>query len=73
MSINRTLFNYGTLHAGVPQGSVLEPFLFIININDIADELDCATRLFADGTSIGTSFTDISFIEFKLNDNLVKL
>ena len=49
---------YCEISAGDPQGSVLDPLLFIIYINDIADKVVSLSRLFADNTSFGYSNQD---------------
>ncbi len=61
------------IKAGVPQGSVLGPLLFLVYVNDIADKLLSTTRLFADDSSLAVSSSDINTIEYNLNHDMEEL
>ena len=64
--------NESPVLSGVPQGSVLGPVLFLIFINDIADSLTSAIRLFADDCLIYREIRSRDD-QFALQDDLNKL
>ena len=63
----------GTVHTGVPQGSVLGPILFSIYVNDMANATILQPRLFADDTNIFASGTNFDVLIENTNVELQKL
>ena len=60
MVTNGTHSNIIPISSGVPQGSVLEPFLFLAYINDLPEQVRSKVRLFADDTALYLCISNLS-------------
>ena len=61
------------VHAGVPQGSVLGPTLFLLYINDLNTAIESNIKLFADDTSMYLSLVDNLTRSRILNSDMMKI
>ena len=72
--INGEFSDWGKINAGIPQGSVLGPLLFLIFINDITYVVKhCKIRLFADDTCLFIEIEDPEVQAIQLNEDLESL
>ena len=68
--LNGRSSNWIDVKAGVPQGSIMGPLLFLIYINDLPEGLITNAKLFADDTSYFSVVRDIAASTGELNNDL---
>ena len=65
--------DWASIRAGVPQGSILGPLLFLLYINDIVHDIGSNIRLFADDTSLFIIVDDSVTSAGCINTDLVRI
>lgn len=73
VSIGDVHSGYQIIPAGVPQGSILGPYLFLMFINDIPVQTRTKLACFADDTASLTSSSDIDLVISRLQLSLIGL
>ena len=71
--LNGQVSDWSDVRAGVPQGSILGPLLFLIYINDLSEGLSSNTKLFADDTSLFSVIHDSNTSALELNSEFTKI
>ena len=71
--LNGQVSDWSDVRAGVPQGSILGPLLFLIYINDLSEGLSSNAKLFVDDTSLFSVIHDSNTSAFELNSDLEKI
>ena len=71
-TINGKESGWKPIFSGVPQGSLLGPLLFLLYINDLADDLGCNPKLFADDVSLNEHIRNTTYSTTCLSRDLNK-
>ena len=70
--LNGQSSKWSHVKAGVPQGSILGPLLFLVYISDLPEGLTTSAKLFADDTTLFSAVHDSAASSAVLNDDLLK-
>ena len=73
MVLNGQHSSWKDVTAGVPQGSILGPLLFLVYINDLSNGLKSNPKLFADDTFLFSIIHDVNSSQIDLNEDLDKI
>ena len=65
--------SWTSVKAGVPQGSILGPLLFLLYISDIVEDFNSSIRLFSDDTSLYIIVVDHIQAAEQFNLDLAKI
>ena len=71
--LNGQCLSWSFINAGVPQGTILGPLLFLIHINDLIENLQSNPKLFPDDTSLFTLINDPNATAKQLCEDLDKI
>ena len=71
--LNGHCSSWSPVLAGVPQGFILGPLLFLIYINDLPENLQSTVKLFADDTSLFSTVYEPNISASQLESDLKKI
>ena len=74
VNVDGCISSFSNINTGIPQGSVLDPLLFLIFINDLPTSLrNTLINIYADDTGIHVCGTDFKNIQKRLQEEVDKV
>ena len=73
ININNHFSNLSKISCGVLQGSILDPLLFLLYVNDMLQAVQSQLFLYADDSGLTFEHKDIHTTEYKFNESFANL
>ena len=73
ININNHLLDLSKIYCGVPQGSILGLFLFLLHVNDIPQSVHSDLFLYADDSGLTFQHKHVHTIKHQLNKDFANL